>query len=109
MSFTVRSAAENDIQEISSIDSIAQTDEHRRNLIRRSVTAGDCFVISQEAILGFAILDYTFYDNGFVALLIVKSQFRRRGVGLALMQYLELVCQTAKLFTSTNLSNTPMQ
>jgi hypothetical protein len=31
------------------------------------------------------------------------------GAGEALVKHLESLCQTAKLFTSTNLSNLPMQ
>lgn len=42
-------------------------------------------------------------------MLYVHPEHRRCGVGTALMRYLESVCQTAKLFTSTNLSNLPMQ
>ena len=42
-------------------------------------------------------------------MLNVHTQYQRRGVGLLLMRYLETICQTRKLFTSTNLSNLPMQ
>jgi GNAT superfamily N-acetyltransferase len=54
-------------------------------------------------------MNYTFYDNGFIAMLYVQPGHRRRGVGAALLAHLESLCQTPKLFTSTNLSNLPMQ
>ncbi|MCX8026153.1 MAG: GNAT family N-acetyltransferase, partial [Thermanaerothrix sp.] len=41
--------------------------------------------------------------------LYIHPAHRRRGAGTRLMQYLECVCRTPKLFTSTNLSNRPMQ
>jgi len=42
-------------------------------------------------------------------MLYVDPEHRHCGVGTALMRHIELACQTAKLFTSTNLSNLPMQ
>lgn len=59
--------------------------------------------------IGYAVLEYSFYENGFISMLYVQQQYRRRGVGEELMQHLERVCSTPKLFTSTNLSNTAMQ
>jgi GNAT superfamily N-acetyltransferase len=59
--------------------------------------------------IGYAVLEYSFYENGFVAVLYVDSTYRRRGVGEALMRHLETVCRTPKLFTSTNQSNSVMQ
>ena len=41
-------------------------------------------------------------------MLYVHSQYRRQGIGLALVQWLESICKTNKLFTSTNESNHPM-
>ena len=54
-------------------------------------------------------MEYSFFGNGFISMLYVQSEYRRDAVGTALMRHLESICQTAKLFTSTNLSNLPMQ
>lgn len=107
--YSLRLAKASDVKEICSFDMIAQTDERRSKFILRSVLEGNCFVVTSEQILGYGVLEYTFYDNGFVSILVVRSASRRRGVGTALLKYFESVCQTAKLFTSTNLSNLPMQ
>jgi GNAT superfamily N-acetyltransferase len=42
-------------------------------------------------------------------MLYIHSKYRRNGIGTALMQHLESLCQTKKLFKSTNLSNLQMQ
>ena len=42
-------------------------------------------------------------------MLQVHENFRRRGIGSALMNYATTKCKEEKLFTSTNQSNTPMQ
>ena len=107
--YSLRLATESDVEEICSFDMIAQADERRRKFILRSVLAGNCFVVTDGQILGYGVLEYTFYDNGFVSMLVVQPECRRRGVGTALMKHFDSVCQTVKLFTSTNLSNLPMQ
>ena len=61
------------------------------------------------SVLGYVLLDYTFYDNGFVPLLFVGDQFRRQGVGEQLLLHAVSKCRTQKLFTSTNESNAPMR
>ena len=42
-------------------------------------------------------------------MLYVHVDHRRSGTGAALLRHMESLCQTPKLFTSTNLSNLPMQ
>jgi GNAT superfamily N-acetyltransferase len=72
--------------------------------------AGCCYVAEDGAeLLGFIILEYSFYAFGFLSLLHVHEDHRRRGIATALVAHAEKVCTTPKLFTSTNASNTPMQ
>ena len=61
------------------------------------------------SLVGFAILEQTFYEQGFISLLIVHPDYRRRGVTTALIRRIEEICPTEKLFTSTNESNVIMQ
>lgn len=106
----VRAAGEEDADQILAFDEIAQGDPGRRDFIRRVVSAGTCYVAIDEArVRGYAVFDYTFFEQGFVALLYVSATARRHRVGSVLMQYLEDLCESPKLFTSTNLSNHPMQ
>ena len=42
-------------------------------------------------------------------MLYIHQDYRRNGVGAALMKHMESECRTEKLFTSTNQSNIPMQ
>lgn len=107
---SIRTAIENDIDFICSFDLIAQRENERREFIRRVVTSGECFVaVVDEKVIGYAVLNYTFYHNGSVEMLYIHSDYRRSGAGAALLQHIESLCQTPKLFASTNLSNLPMQ
>ena len=74
------------------------------------MAAGTCHVAdSGGELLGYGVLSHTFYGHGFVELLYVHPGRRRRGAGAALLLHFESLCRSPKLFTSTNLSNLPMQ
>lgn len=106
----IRPANESDVEALCSLDLIPRCENDRREFIRRSVVSGTCLVAVAEAeVIGYGVLNYTFYCNGLIDMLYVHSGHRRRGAGEALLQHMEALCQTSKLFTSTNLSNLPMQ
>jgi len=106
----IRPAQEMDIEKICAFDHVVEIEDVRRTIIEDAVQHGHCHVAEHEGeILGYVILVYTFFGFGFVELLYVHSDHRRKGVGGALMQHAESLCTTEKLFTSTNLSNTNMR
>jgi ribosomal protein S18 acetylase RimI-like enzyme len=107
---SIRPAVENDIEALCSLDLIARREYERREFIQREVIAGNCFVaVTNETIIGYGVLNYTFHRNGCIDMLYVHSDYRRCGAGSALLKLTESLCKTPKLFTSTNLSNLPMQ
>ena len=107
---SIRPANESDVEALCSFDLIARCESDRREFIRRAVVSGACFVaVAEEEVIGYGVLNYNFYSNGQIEMLYVRSGHRRRGAGEALVQHMESLCQTPKLFTSTNLSNLPMQ
>lgn len=84
--------------------------QRRTALISRAIKYAECYIALHHGVIrGFAVMNYGFFDNGFVELLIVDEKYRRRGIGAALLGHLFARCGTKKLFTSTNLSNEPMQ
>jgi len=94
-----------DIEKIVEIDGL-----HRHNHIENAVRRNECFVAEEAGqIIGFAILNYAFFEYGFIELLIIAEKYRRRGIGGSMLEYLFRECKTEKLFTSTNESNVPMQ
>jgi ribosomal protein S18 acetylase RimI-like enzyme len=106
----VRPAEPRDIEAIIAFDEIAQRKQSRVAMIERSVGSENCFVVVLEnQVVGYVVLNYTFYDNGFVDMLYVDPHFRRRGIGSALISHVEQRCTTPKLFTSANQSNAAMQ
>jgi GNAT superfamily N-acetyltransferase len=106
---SIRLAVENDIDEIFSFEHIAQQSNSRQTFIRHSVADRNCYIASYEQIVGYAVLEYSFYEMGFVSMLYVNEDWQRQGVGTKLLKHLESICRTDRLFTSTNLSNIRMQ
>jgi GNAT superfamily N-acetyltransferase len=87
-----------------------RADPERAHLIESALSAGHCVVAVDDAeIAGFAILNYTFFHQGFVPLLVVGIGSRRIGVGRALLSEVERRCRKSKLYISANRSNLPAQ
>jgi GNAT superfamily N-acetyltransferase len=107
---SIRQAVEDDIAALCSLDLVARQDSERREFIRREVVSGNCFVaVTNEIVIGYAVLNHTFYYNGCIDMLYIHSDYRGCGAGAALLKHMESLCKTPKLFTSTNLSNLAMQ
>jgi GNAT superfamily N-acetyltransferase len=76
----------------------------------RALDDGTVLIATADGrVVGYAAMDYGFFDRGFVEYLVVRPDLRRRGIGLALMSAARRTCATPQLFTSTNASNVPMR
>lgn len=106
----IRPATLADASAIKAFDEIARSQASRAAFIERSIQSNECLVaVVDSRVVAYAVLNYRFYDHGFVDMLYVHKDFRRRGIGAELVRHMEERCRTVKLFTSTNQSNTPMQ
>ncbi|MFD9421365.1 MULTISPECIES: GNAT family N-acetyltransferase [unclassified Streptomyces] len=109
--FVVRRANESESGALVEIDSVAvEGDVERRANIRKWCEQG-LVIVAEDAsgLLGYCVVEYTFFEQGFVTMLMVASAARGRGVGHRLLDAAAASCTTPKLFTSTNVSNQPMQ
>lgn len=108
--FSIRQAVRSDLDKVCALDPSAQHPSQRRSFIERTVNSNTCFIaIAAEQVVGYGVFEYSFYEFGFVPMLYVQPEFRQRGAGKRLMEYFQSICETPKIFTSTNLSNLPMQ
>jgi ribosomal protein S18 acetylase RimI-like enzyme len=107
---TVRTASATDLAGIRVVDSLMRADPDRARLIQSALRTGECMVaVDGDEVLGFGILNYTFFQQGFVPLLVVGMGSRRTGIGKALLSALERRCVKPKLYISANRSNIPAQ
>ena len=105
-----RPALEADLPRLHECDPYAKAHESRRVELRRMVQQASCIVAAvDDQQLGFAVLEYNFFGNGFISLVCVANAHRGKGVALSLVMELARRCVTHKLFTSTNTSNASAQ
>jgi ribosomal protein S18 acetylase RimI-like enzyme len=80
-------------------------------IVRDAVACDGCFVARDGSrVAGFVTWDRGFFDRPFVRLLVVEPDFRRRGLGSALVRAVEAAAQRCgELFVSTEATNAPMQ
>jgi ribosomal protein S18 acetylase RimI-like enzyme len=105
-----RKAQEKDVSAMCAVDHIAQVEKERRQFIRHSVRDGLARVaVAGGRVVGYGVMDYSFFGRGFIAMLTVDPDHRRAGIGSALVRRIEGLCKSDRIFTSTNESNLPMQ
>jgi N-acetylglutamate synthase-like GNAT family acetyltransferase len=106
---SVRKAVLEDISGLSHCDSEFGF-ASRNEFVERAIQRGGGYVLEEDGkVIGTGVLEYSFFEHGFISLIYVCPWVRRTGVGRSLLQYLVSVCETPKLFSSTNQSNRPMQ
>ena len=65
--------------------------------------------VAANEIVGYCVTERAFFGHWFVEMLMVAEDSRNQGIGAELLLDAQRQQDTAKLFTSTNLSNQPMQ
>jgi ribosomal protein S18 acetylase RimI-like enzyme len=108
---TIRDAVPADGPPVVAIDAVAVAAvDERRACIERWIAEGAMRVaLAADEIAGYCVTERTFFGQSFVAMLMVAEGARGHGIGTELLLDARRRSDTAKLFTSTNLSNQPMQ
>lgn len=110
MNLEIRTANISDLEEILAFDPIGEADPGRIDFIRASIQQNECLIVAKHArIVGYGIMNYSFFGCGFISLVVTDPEFRREGVATTLLNKLEDSCNKEKLFLTTNQSNRPMQ
>ncbi len=105
----LRKASPDDLGLFVAFDHVAQRDEQRRLFIATAIEETPGTVAERDGlILGFLVTGQ-FFGSDFIDLFYVADGSRRSGIGSALIAEAGSTRRTEKLFTSTNLSNKPMQ
>ncbi len=106
----IRPATTNDYQALCVIDSVAEASPERRDQIYNWLESARCYVAQVDGqVAAYGVLTSHFFGHSFVEMVMVSQKFRRQGLGAAIIEYLRSVASGSKLFSSTNMSNVPMQ
>jgi ribosomal protein S18 acetylase RimI-like enzyme len=111
LEITIRDALTADVPQLAQVDHLAAAGDHgRQAAIQQWVTTASIRVAQTETeLIGYCVTEYTFFGQAFITMLMVATNARGRGVGACLLQDAQQRRHTTKIFTSTNLSNQPMQ
>lgn len=106
----IRPSTINDYQALCVIDSVAEASPERRDQIRNWLESACCYVAQVDGqVAAYGVLTDHFFGHSFIEMVMVSQKFRRKGLGAAIIEYLRSVASGSKLFSSTNMSNVPMQ
>jgi ribosomal protein S18 acetylase RimI-like enzyme len=108
---SIRHAASADASRVAALDTVAAGEGvERRAAIERWIADGSMRVaIAADEIVGYCVTARAFFGQWFVVMLMVAEGARGQGIGAELLLDAQRQRETAKVFTSTNLSNQPMQ
>ena len=77
---TIQTAPRNDLGPIAVLDTMALGESSRRPCLSNAVRGGQFLVAnSRQRVVGFAVMDQSFYGHGFMSLLIVHPEHRPTG------------------------------
>jgi GNAT superfamily N-acetyltransferase len=107
---SIRPAVIGDHGALCIIDSVAETSPERRNQIRHWLGSACCYVAEANGqIAAYGVLTSHFFGQPFIEMVMVGKEFRRQGLGAAIIRHVQSTISGSKLFSSTNMSNRPMQ
>lgn len=110
MAIEIRPAIPTDQDALASLDTVAAVNPQRIGEIRRWIAASECFVaLYGGETAAYGVFNYHFFHAGMIEMVMVGADFRKMGIGGALLRHFSEMCTTPKIWTSTNLSNQPMQ
>lgn len=106
----VERAAPRDLEDVWKFHEGVFDDPDARSSVEDAVGAGECWVARSGALLvGFATFGLFLHGHGFLRVIGVLPGYRRRGVAKAIVEHLESICPTDRLFTATTGANIAMQ
>jgi len=106
----VEPAVGRDLEAIADLDQLAFGPPARPDALLRAIESGTCWVARDSGhVVGFAVFDRFLHGHGFLRIIAVHPDHRRKGVARDIVSRLEATCPTDRLFTATDKSNAAMQ
>jgi len=101
----IRPSIPDDMQSVRSFDCIAAHDDRRLAFIQRAIAANQCWsILLDDDVVGYFIIDNTFFQRTFLSLIYIAEGHRDKGLGREALRWVidEI---DGPFFVSTNLSN----
>jgi GNAT superfamily N-acetyltransferase len=106
----IRAAVCTDLPALIALDSVAADDPRRAVQIGQWLADGHMHVAElDDTLAGYRVQHRHFFGEAFIEMLMVAAPLRGHGIGRALLLHAVSCSAGARLFSSTNQSNTSMQ
>jgi ribosomal protein S18 acetylase RimI-like enzyme len=107
---TVRRGAAADAAALKTLDTVVPVDPRRAASIDDWLERDVVFIAEvDDNVVGYGVFNHDFFHHGNVDMLMLHPDSRGQRIGEQLLRALEEVCDTPKLFCTTNVSNHRMQ
>lgn len=107
---SLRSGTPTDLLGIVSADPLCKFVPERARQVQNALARDECIIAAQgDKVVGYVILDNSFFGHAFIPLLVVAAGNRRVGIGTQLITEAEYRCRREKLFISANETNIAAQ
>lgn len=98
-SCTIVPAELDDLESICRFDSPALLDYRQRDFVAAAIEEGRCWVaFFEETPVAYGIFGYQFQGYGLIHRIFVSPEYRRRGIGRALLDYFSAACSSPRIY-----------
>ena len=106
----IRKATETDASALKMVDTVVPLDGTRAKHIDEWLRHDEVLVAEINGqIVGYGVFNHAFFRQGNVDMLMIHPEHRGQKIGEHLLRELERLCDTSKLWVTTNMSNHRMQ
>ncbi len=106
----IRKAESIDLASLLEIDLSISPHLKRPDYLKQAIHKKECYIYeSNQQASAYLIFNYQFFEQGFVSLIVVHKEYQNAGIATKLLHFAEKSCETDKIFSSTNKSNTRMR
>ena len=109
-SCTIVPAEHDDLEPICHLDLHAMREFRQRDFVAGAIEECRCWVaFFDETIAGYGVFSYEFHGYGVIHRIFVRPEFRRRGIGRALVDYFADSCSSPRISITVPQSDLAMQ
>ncbi len=98
-----------DLETICRLDTLALRDFRQRDFVASAIEEGRCWLaFFEETPVAYGVFNYQFHGYGVIQRVFVRPDYRRLGIGRALLDHFAAVCSSPRLYITVPQHELPM-